>query len=92
MPIAVDAMGGDFAPQCAVEGAVSAAVESGELTIRASELRLPALEPEKINISIGDDLHAELGSAELSDVIVEVDSQVRFSWTLLCYSDWKMNG
>ncbi|MFP5289164.1 MAG: phosphate acyltransferase PlsX [Thermoanaerobaculia bacterium] len=29
MPIAVDAMGGDFAPQCAVEGAVSAAVEDG---------------------------------------------------------------
>src|SRR4029453_14196200 len=25
----VDAMGGDFAPQCAVEGAVSAAVEDG---------------------------------------------------------------
>ncbi len=29
MPIAVDAMGGDFAPQCAVEGAVSAAIEDG---------------------------------------------------------------
>lgn len=29
MPIAVDAMGGDFAPQCAVEGAVSAAVDDG---------------------------------------------------------------
>jgi glycerol-3-phosphate acyltransferase PlsX len=27
MPIAVDAMGGDFAPQCAVEGAVRAVVE-----------------------------------------------------------------
>jgi glycerol-3-phosphate acyltransferase PlsX len=29
MPIAVDAMGGDHAPQCAVEGAVRAAVEDG---------------------------------------------------------------
>ncbi|HWM91080.1 MAG TPA: phosphate acyltransferase PlsX [Thermoanaerobaculia bacterium] len=29
MPIAVDAMGGDFAPQSAVEGAVSAAIEDG---------------------------------------------------------------
>jgi len=29
MPIAVDAMGGDFAPQCAVEGAVSAVIEDG---------------------------------------------------------------
>lgn len=29
MPIAVDAMGGDFAPRCAVEGAVCAAVEDG---------------------------------------------------------------
>lgn len=29
MPIAVDAMGGDFAPQCAVEGAVRAAAEDG---------------------------------------------------------------
>lgn len=29
MPIAVDAMGGDYAPQCAVEGAVRAATEDG---------------------------------------------------------------
>jgi glycerol-3-phosphate acyltransferase PlsX len=29
MRIAVDAMGGDFAPQCAVEGSVRAAVEDG---------------------------------------------------------------
>src|SRR5437763_12019212 len=29
MPIAVDAMGGDFAPQCAVEGACRAAREDG---------------------------------------------------------------
>jgi glycerol-3-phosphate acyltransferase PlsX len=29
MPIAVDAMGGDHAPQCAVDGAVRAAVEDG---------------------------------------------------------------
>src|SRR5215207_7171645 len=33
MPIAVDAMGGDYAPQCAVEGAFRAATEDGASVI-----------------------------------------------------------
>ena len=43
MPIAVDAMGGDFAPQCAVEGAVSAAVEDGaEILLVGDRARIEA--------------------------------------------------
>jgi glycerol-3-phosphate acyltransferase PlsX len=43
MPIAVDAMGGDFAPQCAVEGAVSAAVEDGaEVLLVGDRARIEA--------------------------------------------------
>jgi glycerol-3-phosphate acyltransferase PlsX len=43
MPIAVDAMGGDFAPQCAVEGAVSAAVEDGaEVLLVGDRVRIEA--------------------------------------------------
>ena len=43
MPIAVDAMGGDFAPQCAVEGAVSAAVEDGaEVLLVGDRTRIEA--------------------------------------------------
>lgn len=43
MPIAVDAMGGDFAPQAAVEGAVSAAVEDGaEVLLVGDRARLEA--------------------------------------------------
>jgi glycerol-3-phosphate acyltransferase PlsX len=43
MPIAVDAMGGDFAPQSAVEGAVSAAVEDGaEVLLVGDRARIEA--------------------------------------------------
>jgi phosphate acyltransferase len=43
MPIAVDAMGGDFAPQCAVEGAVSAAIEDGaEVLLVGDSARIEA--------------------------------------------------
>jgi phosphate acyltransferase len=43
MPIAVDAMGGDFAPQCAVAGAVSAAVEDGaEVLLVGDRARIEA--------------------------------------------------
>jgi phosphate acyltransferase len=43
MPIAVDAMGGDFAPQCAVEGAVSAAIEDGaEVLLVGDRARIEA--------------------------------------------------
>jgi glycerol-3-phosphate acyltransferase PlsX len=43
MPIAVDAMGGDFAPQCAVEGAVCAAVEDGaEVVLVGDRARIEA--------------------------------------------------
>ncbi|HWN43117.1 MAG TPA: phosphate acyltransferase PlsX [Thermoanaerobaculia bacterium] len=43
MPIAVDAMGGDFAPQCAVEGAVSAAVQDGaEVLLVGDRARIEA--------------------------------------------------
>jgi phosphate acyltransferase len=43
MPIAVDAMGGDFAPQCAVDGAVSAAVEDGaEVLLVGDRARIEA--------------------------------------------------
>ena len=43
MPIAVDAMGGDFAPQCAVEGAVSAAVKDGaEVLLVGDRARIEA--------------------------------------------------
>jgi phosphate acyltransferase len=39
MPIAVDAMGGDHAPQCAVEGAVRAAVEDGASILLVGDRR-----------------------------------------------------
>ncbi|HEX5718224.1 MAG TPA: phosphate acyltransferase PlsX [Thermoanaerobaculia bacterium] len=43
MPIAVDAMGGDFAPQCAVEGAVSAVVKDGaEVLLVGDRARIEA--------------------------------------------------
>lgn len=43
MPIAVDAMGGDFAPQSAVEGAVCAAVEDGaEVLLVGDRARIEA--------------------------------------------------
>ena len=43
MPIAVDAMGGDFAPQCAVEGAVSAILEDGaEVLLVGDRARIEA--------------------------------------------------
>ncbi|MEA2564397.1 MAG: phosphate acyltransferase [Acidobacteriota bacterium] len=43
MPIAVDAMGGDFAPQCAVEGAVSAALNDGaEVLLVGDRARIEA--------------------------------------------------
>src|SRR5215210_260958 len=43
MPIAVDAMGGDFAPQCAVEGAVSAALnDHAEVLLVGDRARIEA--------------------------------------------------
>ena len=43
MPIAVDAMGGDFAPKCAVEGSFRSAVEDGaEILLVGDEARIKA--------------------------------------------------
>ncbi len=43
MPIAVDAMGGDFAPRCAVEGSFRSAVEDGaEILLVGDETRVRA--------------------------------------------------
>lgn len=43
MPIAVDAMGGDFAPQCAVEGAVRSAADDGaEILLVGDRARVEA--------------------------------------------------
>ncbi len=60
--------------------AVDDAVGAGELRIRDDELRLPGLKEERTE---GDDLRSELfsrlGGGDLPEIIVEVDSQVRFS-------------
>jgi hypothetical protein len=65
--------------------AVAKAVESGKLQIRGDELRLSALVAEEpIDAeNTRTELFDELGSTDLPSILVEVDSQVRFSWTLL---------
>ncbi len=42
MPIAVDAMGGDHAPQCAVEGAVRAAGDGASILLVGDRTRVEA--------------------------------------------------
>ena len=42
MPIAVDAMGGDHAPQSAVEGAVRAAAEGASILLVGDRMRVEA--------------------------------------------------
>lgn len=64
--------------------AVAKAVEHGQLQIRGEELRLPALVAEEpTDNAPRTELFDELGSTDLPSILVDVDSQVRFSWTLL---------
>ncbi|HYN22369.1 MAG TPA: phosphate acyltransferase PlsX [Thermoanaerobaculia bacterium] len=63
MPIAVDAMGGDFAPQCAVEGAVAAAREDGadvilvgDRTRIEAELHRLGQRPKRIEVVHADEV------------------------------------
>ncbi len=66
--------------------ALAEAVEDGEVTIEDGKLHLSRAKAETETDPVKPlrtQLFAEVGEAQLPDVMLEVDSQVRFSWLLL---------
>lgn len=65
---------------------VAKVVEAGEIAIEQGELQLHKLEAEEKSPEVErvrKALFKEVGTVQLPDLIMEVDSHTRFSWTLL---------
>lgn len=66
--------------------AMDKAIEAGDVTIAEGELHLPVMKPEETPSELDHErrqLFAEVGTVEWPELITEMDSKVRFSWTLL---------
>lgn len=66
--------------------AMGRAVAAGDVVIHEGELRLPMMKAEETPSELDSDrrqLFSEIGTVEWPALITEMDSKVRFSWTLL---------
>jgi len=66
--------------------ALAEAVRKKDVTIEDGDIHLKALEQEEKPSDLDQITHSifkQIGTAQLSDLIVEMDSHIRFSWTLL---------
>jgi TnpA family transposase len=65
---------------------VAEAVRAGAVKIENGQLHLPALVAEAVPVGLRqtqERLFAQIGTVQLPELIMEMDSQTRFSWTLL---------
>jgi hypothetical protein len=65
---------------------VAQAVRAGEVSIENGQLHLPALVAEAAPVGLRhtqERLFQQIGTVQLPELIMEMDSQTRFSWTLL---------
>jgi TnpA family transposase len=65
---------------------VAEAVRAGAIVIENGQLHLPALVADATPVGLRqtqDRLFAQIGTVQLPELIMEMDSQIRFSWTLL---------
>jgi len=66
--------------------ALGGAVATGDVVIHEGELRLPTMKAEETPSELDRDrrkIFSEIGTVEWPALITEMDSKVRFSWTLL---------
>ena len=65
---------------------LAAAVAEGVVFVEQDRLRIPRLKagPEPPDVTtLRNEIAAAIGSVQLPDLLIQVDSQVRFSWILL---------